>query len=58
MAGGEDGAVAADWRPEGVVWAIRLSEGVKALDSTPAAPGPRPRLRIVPPLFCMAAPSW
>ena len=38
VAGGEDGAVAADWRPEGVVWAIRLSEGVKALDSTPAAP--------------------
>ena len=36
VAGGEDGAVAADWRPEGVVWTIRLSDGAKALDGAPA----------------------
>lgn len=38
-AGGEDGAVVPDWRPEGVVWTIRLSDGVKALEgAAPPAP--------------------
>ena len=38
VAGGEEGAVTADWRAQGVVWTIRLSEGVKSLDG--AAPVP------------------
>ncbi|VDS08643.1 Blue-light-activated histidine kinase [Paracoccus haematequi] len=44
VAGGEDGAVVADWRPEGVVWTIRLTEGVTPLDgAAPSAPdGPDP----------------
>lgn len=32
VAGGEEGAVTADWRPEGVVWTIRLSDGIKPLE--------------------------
>lgn len=32
VAGGEDGAVSVDWRPEGVLWTIRLSDGVTAID--------------------------
>lgn len=35
VAGGDDGAVTVDWSPDGVVWTIRLRDGVKALD-TPA----------------------
>ena len=36
--GGDSGAVRADWRPEGVVWTIRLSAGVTPL-RLPPAPG-------------------
>ena len=35
VAGGDDDSVHADWRPEGVVWTIRLSEGVSPLESEP-----------------------
>ncbi len=42
VAGGEEGAVTADWRPEGVVWTICLSEGAKPLDGAPAAPDAAP----------------
>ena len=37
-AGGEDGTVTVDWRPEGVVWTIRLLRGVEADRSTIKAP--------------------
>lgn len=36
--GGGEQDVRADWRPEGVVWTIRLSEGVSALHRPAAAP--------------------
>jgi PAS domain S-box-containing protein len=36
-AGGDEEAVTVDWRPEGVVWTIRLEAGVKAL-ARPAQP--------------------
>ncbi|WP_374300053.1 response regulator [Paracoccus sp. (in: a-proteobacteria)] len=34
VAGGEADAVAVDWHPTGVVWTIRLSEGVEAMGSS------------------------
>ncbi|WP_207102980.1 response regulator [Paracoccus shandongensis] len=39
VAGGEEGAVTADWQPGGVVWTIRLRDGVSPL-GTEAAPAP------------------
>ncbi|ODT59166.1 MULTISPECIES: response regulator [Paracoccus] len=45
--GGDASAALADWRPEGVVWTIRLAEGVTRLagppspDVAPVADGPR-----------------
>lgn len=45
--GGEASAAQADWRPEGVVWTIRLSEGVTRLagppspEAAPVTAGPR-----------------
>ncbi|RJK96687.1 response regulator [Paracoccus aestuarii] len=47
--GGDPAAVSADWRPEGVVWTIRIGDGVTrmAAPEAVAAPGaaaqPRPR---------------
>ncbi|WP_265500314.1 response regulator [Paracoccus beibuensis] len=38
--GGDAGAVTADWRPEGVVWTIRLTEGATPLRGTRAAAEP------------------
>ncbi|TJZ94214.1 response regulator [Paracoccus gahaiensis] len=35
--GGDSGAVEVDWRPEGVVWTIRLAEGVTRLSATAGA---------------------
>ena len=42
VAGGEDGAVVPDWRPQGVVWTIRLSEGVRPLEAAAPAPDAAP----------------
>lgn len=42
VAGGEQDAVTVDWRPEGVVWTIRLSDGVKPLDGPATVPDPSP----------------
>ncbi|MFC3630833.1 response regulator [Paracoccus angustae] len=48
VAGGEEGAVSVDWQPGGVVWTIRLREGVAALEGEvvpvggPAEPAPVP----------------
>lgn len=45
--GGDASAALADWRPEGVIWTIRLTEGVTRLaapacpDVAPATDGPR-----------------
>lgn len=39
-AGGEPGMVEADWRPEGVVWTIRLPRGVTRMAARAAAPAP------------------
>ncbi|QBX34040.1 response regulator [Paracoccus liaowanqingii] len=35
--GGDSGAVEVDWRPEGVVWTIRLADGVTRLSGVPGA---------------------
>lgn len=40
VAGGEDGAVTVDWRPEGVAWTLRLTDGVTAIAPGPAAAEP------------------
>ncbi|MCZ0962636.1 response regulator [Paracoccus benzoatiresistens] len=37
VAGGEEGAVSVEWHPAGVVWTLRLSEGVTALAAPSAA---------------------
>lgn len=38
--GGEVAAAQADWRPEGVVWTIRLAEGITRLSTPSAAEAP------------------
>ena len=37
VAGGEDGSVSVDWRPDGVEWTIRLADGVTAITPVPPA---------------------